>query len=147
MNEIDFRKYYNVKEVENYDVFIGQNGEYYKVRNIMKRDARSHYIWAEAFLRKEKIYKEAIKKQRDILNYLIDEYGYIRYSSVRGSRNPVIDFPINISKEQQYSLYNLLKAKEEYLTEEQKYKLENSDINKNLSDNYFVKRLGYRGAI
>ena len=93
MNEIDFRKYYNVKEVENYDVFIGQNGEYYKVRNIMKRDARSHYIWAESFLKKEKTYKEAIKNQRDILNYLIDEYGFIRYSSVRGSRNPVIDFP------------------------------------------------------
>lgn len=141
-SDIDLKKYYDVTEVENYDVFIGPKGEYYRVRNItMRNDSRSHYIWAEYFLIKEKIYEEIVKSKRDILSYLISEYGYIRYSFIRGSRNPIIDFPNNITKEQKDSLYNLLAIREEYLNNEQKFILENSDINNNLGDNYFVKRI------
>ena len=33
-SEVDLNKYYSLKEIEGYELFIGPEGEYYKVKKI-----------------------------------------------------------------------------------------------------------------
>lgn len=120
--EIDLKKYYLPEKVEGYDLFIGRNGEYYKVKKI-NGDMISHYEWAEIYLSRKNIRFRS--NTFDALNLLIHRYGFIRYSHDFYSPNPILDIPnpsynnVIITKEQIEAIYRLIEYNLEYLTNEQ----------------------------
>ena len=51
-SEVDLNKYYSLKEIEGYELFIGPEGEYYKVKKINENSTISHSVWAAEYFKK-----------------------------------------------------------------------------------------------
>ncbi len=144
-NLINFNKYYDPKDVEKYELFIGPDGEYYKVKTNYESDENcTHYKWAEEYLkticRGDILEKPIIKnKCKTPLEVLINLYGFVRYTHSYGCPKVFMDIPnrdyfgYTMSKEQINSIYNLLDYNNEKLDEETIKKIHRED------DGYEVK--------
>ncbi len=116
---IDFNKYSSPVEVKDYELFIGPEGEYYKVKTRYESDQNcTHYVWAEKYLEEfglsSLLTKEKItKKCKTPLEVLVHYCGFIRYTHMYG-RNIYLNIPNKLyfgyilSKKQINSLYNLM---------------------------------------
>lgn len=146
---IDYNKYFLPSEVENYELFIGPSGEYYKVKTTYESDQNcTHYKWAIGYfiinnlesLKQNIFIKNKCKSELDIL---VNYFGFIRYTHI-GTKMPLFDFPnrdyfgCSVTAEQKEAIYDLLTFNKENIDEDFILKLENSQYEKRI-DNYFNK--------
>ena len=70
---VDFNQYYKPEEVKEYELFIGPEGEYYKVKTKYESaDNITHYKWAEAYIDNFKLNKiRQNMAQEFIYNHLV----------------------------------------------------------------------------
>lgn len=146
MQEVDLKKYYLPEEVEGYELFIGPEGEYYKVKKINGVNTISHYEWAEIYFESKN--KKFTPNTFDALNALIHLYGFVRYAHRSISCNPILDIPnpayhnVSITKEQVASIYNLVYYNEEYLTQDQEAILDYEvNVLNSMSEKVYLKTI------
>lgn len=148
---LDFNKYYLPEQVKGFELFIGPDGEYYKVKNIKNNSNYTHYEWAEQYI---KSFTNDVAKTNcfDSLNLLIHKYGFVRYTHRFYSPNPILDIPnpsyygVSITKEQINSIYSLLDCNLEYITEEQKNMFDyNYNVYSNASDAVYTRHISKKG--
>lgn len=146
----NFNKYYLPEQVKGFELFIGPDGEYYKVKNIKNNSNYTHYEWAEQYI---KSFTNDVAKTNcfDSLNLLIHKYGFVRYAHRFYSPNPILDIPnpsyygVSITKEQN-SIYSLLDCNLEYITEEQKNMFDyNYNVYSNASDAVYTRHISKKG--
>lgn len=146
-NLINFNKYYTPEEVSKYEVFIGPEGEYYKVKTRYESDENcTHYKWAEAYLENKNLIsmlenKEIRAKCNTPLELLIDYFGFIRCTHAYESSRQVyitmpnrLKFGYQITKKQIDSIYELMYHNHDTLDETIMNMLENMD------EEYEIKR-------
>lgn len=124
---VDFNKYYDPKDVGDYELFIGPHGEYYKVKTKYESGQNcTHYKWAECYLEKNAPNILNNKKISDVcrtpLEVLTNLYGFIRYTHT-GDDKPYFTFPnpsmgYQISRDQKEALYKLMDYNHEKITSE-----------------------------
>lgn len=150
-NLIDFNKYYDSKDVVNYELFIGRDGEYYKVKTRYESAENvTHYKWADEYLKRNNMQnfkdnKEIEKYCKTPLEFLVHYLGFIRYThSFSSSRTVYLTFPNplyfnkKITKEQIDSLYKLFIENKDNITTDLIEQMELHREEKNLVvDNYF----------
>lgn len=135
---IDFNNYSKPEEVKDYELFIGPNGEYYKVKTKYESgDNCTHYEWAQKYLedRVPSTLSDPVirKKCNTPLQILIHMYGYIRYTHSYGYSKPIFDLPnsnyfgYKLSKEQIDSIYKLLDFNKETIDQELIEKIHDSE--------------------
>lgn len=115
---VDFNPYYKPEEVKGYELFIGPEGEYYKVKTKYESaDNITHYKWAEAYIdnfKLNKIYESENQKHRckTPLEFLINYCGFIRYTHAFSSSSKVfLSIPSGnhtLPKKQIDSVYNIM---------------------------------------
>ena len=144
-SEVDLNKYYSLKEIEGYELFIGPEGEYYKVKKINENSTISHSVWAAEYFKKNNFNEPKDNSSFDSISTIINKHGFVRYAHAFSS-NPIIDVPnpayygVRITKSQIEAIYNLLNHNLEYLTEEQERLLcEEMNILDTMSDKVFRK--------
>lgn len=138
-NLIDFNKYYSPEEVKDYELFIGRDGEYYKVKTRYESDNNcTHYKWAEAYLEKlgvsQLLENEDIKKKcKTPLEVLVHYFGFIRYTHAYNSREAYLNIPnrlyfgYTLSKKQINSLYDLMNYNQDRIDDNIINQIENMD--------------------
>ena len=138
---LDFNKYYLPEQVKGFELFIGPDGEYYKVKNIKNNSNYTHYEWAEQYI---KSFTNDVTKTNcfDSLNLLIHKYGFVRYAHRFYSPTPIL----GITKEQINSIYSLLDCNLEYITEEQENMFDyNYNVYSNASDAVYACHISKKG--
>ena len=125
---VDFKPYYKPEDVDNYELFIGPNGEYYKVKTTYESDENcTHYYWAIGYFQKKGIkdvlmHKNIEKKCKTELEVLINLYGFIRYTHAYGKRDVYINLPnpdyfgVVINSKQKTSLYKIMEFNHDNIT-------------------------------
>lgn len=127
---IDYRPYYDPKDVKNYELFIGPGGEYYKVKTSYESDENcTHYEWAIGYFKKNKL--EFLKeiefvknKTKTEIDILINYFGFIRYTHCGFRNKPIFVIPNKdyfgyiLSYEQKESIYHLLEFNNEKIDED-----------------------------
>lgn len=152
----DFKPHYDINEIKNYELFIGPQGEYYKVKTIKESDENmTHYNWAHKYLQKHKLlelFKQEIKELNldDYNSIIINLCGFIRYTHVDYYGTPVIDIPDyfkygkTVTEKQIISLHHLMHSKNEsrfyepFLENVKKNSYDGS-IYRKMVDNYIEK--------
>ena len=147
MDLIDFNKYDNPIEVSKYELFIGPQGEYYKVKTRYESDENcTHYKWAEAYLEKHglsgMLENENIhSKCKTPLELLVDYFGFIRYTHAYESSRQVyltvpnrLKFGYEVTKDQIDSIYKLMYYNHDTIDENIMKKLED------IAEDYEIKR-------
>lgn len=144
-SEVDLNKYYSLKEIEGYELFIGPEGEYYKVKKINENSTISHSVWATEYFKRNNFNEPKDNSSFDSINTIINKHGFVRYAHAF-SPNPIIDVPnptyygVRVTNLQIEAIYNLLNHNLEYLTEEQERLLcEEINILDTMSDKVFRK--------
>lgn len=124
VNDITFEPVNNINIIKNYDGFIDQEGNFYKVSKKNKHNP-THIKWAEEFVMKKKDYIKqlcnpsgsflfTISRLKNKQEILIHFYGFIYYGHDAYTRKPIIIFPDNtindkyVSKEQIEVLFKIL---------------------------------------
>ena len=126
---LDFNK---PEQVKGFELFIGPDGEYYKVKNIKNNSNYTHYEWAEQYI---KSFTNDVTKTNcfDSLNLLIHKYGFVRYAHRFYSPNPILDIP-------NPSYYGVS------ITEEQKNMFDyNYNVYSNASDAVYTRHISKKG--
>jgi len=107
MSKFDFSPYSLEDDIYNYDGFIDQDGNFYKVK-LKNQDKYNeevtHYTWADKYtkevlgvdrLRLDPHYSTLymLSVLRDNLNILVQYYGFIYYSHAHLFHTPIIMYP------------------------------------------------------
>ena len=153
---IDFNKYYDPKDVKDYELFIGPDGEYYKVKTRYESyDNVTHYQWAMAYLKKYNMESfsnnEKLKKHcKTPLEFLINYLGFVRYTH-SSNRQVYFTFPNPIyfnkylSKEQVDAIYKILSYNKDRVGSDVISAIDSHTEKKStIADNYFEKLKGRR---
>ena len=136
----DYKTYYNVEDVNGYELFIGPNGEYYKVKTIYESDQDcTHYEWAIGYIEKNNLqplreHKYIKDKCNTDIQILINYLGFIRFTHASVSATPIFTFPnkhyfgYRINNLQITAIYNLIKNHNKDFVDSIISKLNNEEI-------------------
>jgi hypothetical protein len=108
---INFEKITDNMKVCGYDLFIDEDGSFYKIKKISSRDTLTHNEWAEEFFKQRNI---EVNNKFSSAEYLVHRFGFVYYSHDLLSFKPIIKIPNpkyyhkNISEEQLDSLFLLM---------------------------------------
>lgn len=89
------------EELKGYDGFIDQEGKFYKVRSFFEDKNKSHYEWADKYIKdyilnetnKNKLYKLKDYLKKDPVEILINYFGFIYYSHDNEFNKPIVRGP------------------------------------------------------
>lgn len=155
---VDFKPYLNPEDVSNYELFIGPDGEYYKVKTTYESNQNcTHYNWAIGYFITHGINnvldnEYTSSKCKSELDVLINKYGFIRYTHAYGYSKPFINIPnenyfgYKISTKQIDSLYRIMQYNQDLIDEEIVDKIHHDHGYEEKCDKVFrriIERRGY----
>lgn len=108
---LDMTKYSDINAIKNHDLFIDQNGDFYKIRPIKGMSLFNHNTWAKMYLDKLNYDLDQRFSPSEVLVHVL---GFVYYSHDQLKFKPIIKIAdpwfcnMNTTKAQLDSLYNVM---------------------------------------